>query len=146
IFAFVGARLAAGVVTFEDVGPLLKPRVVLIPHERPRLDGAAVIGTIPMLDVQYGNVWTDINGPLFDQLQPRVGDRFRVRVSRAGEIVFAGELPYVRTFGEVPKGAPLLYLNSLLSVSFALNMDDFAKKHRVSSGPDWSVRVEKVSR
>ena len=41
--------------------------------------------------------------------------------------------------------AALLYLNRLLSVSFALNMHDFAKKHRISSGPDWSVRVEKVS-
>jgi len=61
-------------------------------------------------------------------------------------MVFTGELPYVRTFGQVEDGAPLLYLNSLLSVSFALNMHDFAKKHHISSGPDWSVRVEKVAR
>ena len=60
--------------------------------------------------------------------------------------MFTGELPYLRTFGEVDAGAPLLYLNSLLSVSFALNMDDFAKKHGIASGPDWNVRVEKVSR
>jgi S-adenosylmethionine hydrolase len=39
----------------------------------------------------------------------------------------------------------LLYLNSLQSVSFALNMDDFAKKHGISSGVDWSVHVEKAS-
>ena len=82
---------------------------------------------------------------MFEKLKPSIGDRFKVKISRAGETVYAGELPYVRTFGQVEDGAPLLYLNSLLSVSFALNMHDFAQKHRISSGPDWSVRVEKVS-
>jgi S-adenosylmethionine hydrolase len=146
IYAFVGARLAAGIVAFDEVGPLLEPRVVMIAHERPRREGDAVIGTIPMLDVQYGNVWTNIEASLFDQLNPRFGERFHVRVARGGKTVFAGELPYVRTFGGVPRGAPLLYLNSLLSLSFALNMDNFAEKHGISSGPDWNVRVERVSR
>ena len=40
---------------------------------------------------------------------------------------------------------PLLYLNSLMSVSFALNMGDFAKKNAISYGAEWSVRLEKVS-
>src|SRR5258706_261730 len=38
IFAFVGARLAAGIVAFDDVGPLLEPRVVMLPYERPRIE------------------------------------------------------------------------------------------------------------
>jgi S-adenosylmethionine hydrolase len=145
IFAFVGARLAAGVVNFEDVGPLVEPRVVMLPYEHPRLEDAVAIGTIPILDFQYGNVWTNIDAPLFEKLGPRFGDRFRVTIARAGKVVFDGELPYVRSFGEVPRGAPLLYLNSLLSVAIGLNMDDFAKKHDISSGPDWSVRLAKVT-
>ena len=65
---------------------------------------------------------------------------------RAGREIYTGELPYVRTFGDVPEGAPLLYLNSLMNVSFALNQGDFAKSHGVACGADWSVRVEKVAR
>ena len=67
-------------------------------------------------------------------------------IARAGKVVYTGEMPYARTFGDVPKGAPLLYLNSLMNVSFALNMDDFAKKHGIASGAEWSVRVEKLKR
>ena len=145
IFAYVGARLAAEVVTFDDVGPSLEPRVVTLAYERPRFEGGVLIGTIPSLDFQYGNVWTSIDAGLFSKLEPRVGDRFRVRIARAGKTVFTGELPYARTFGEVREGAPLLYLNSLLNVSFALNMADFAKKHGISSGADWNVRIEKVA-
>ena len=146
IFTIVGARLASGMADFEDVGPLLKARIVMLVHQRPHLEGPAVVGAIPYLDFQYGNVWTNIEAPLFEQLAPRFGDRFRVTIAHEGKTVFTAELPYARTFGDVKEGAPLLYLNSLSNVSFALNMADFAKKHGISSGADWSVRLEKVAR
>jgi S-adenosylmethionine hydrolase len=144
IYAFVGARLAAGVVTFDGVGPTLEPRVVMLRYERPRVEGNALVGMIPFLDFQYGNVWTNLDADLFARLGGKVGDRFRVTIQQAGRTVFAGELPYARTFGDVAAGAPLLYLNSLLNVSFALNQGDFAKKHGIRSGAEWSVRIEKV--
>lgn len=144
VYAYVGARLAAGVIAFEDVGPLLAPQVVMLAYERPRLESGALVGTIPFLDFQYGNVWTNLDEALFAQLNPKLGDRFHVTIARAGQPIFAGDLPYARTFGDVPEGAPLLYLNSLMNVSFALNMGDFAKKHGVACGAEWSVRVEKL--
>ncbi len=144
VFAYVGAKLAAGVITFDDVGPLLEPKVVMLPYERPRVEGAALIGTIPALDFQYGNVWTNLDETLFGRLAPKFGEHFRVTIARAGKVVYTGELPYVRTFGDVPEGAPLLYLNSLMCVSFALNMGDFAKQQHIASGAEWSVRVERV--
>jgi len=105
-----------------------------------------LIGTIPALDFQYGNVWTNLDEALFSRLSPKLGERFRVTLARAGRVVYTGELPYVRTFGDVPDGAPLLYLNSLMNVSLALNRGDFAKEHHIASGAEWSVRVEKVAR
>ena len=145
IFALVGARLAGGGGGFDDIGPRREPRVVMLAYERPRREGQALVGTIPTLDFQYGNVWTNLDESLFRQLAPKFGDRFRVTVTRAGKLVFAGELPYTRTFGDVPEGAPLLYLNSLMNVSFALNVGDFARKHGIASGAEWGVRVEKIS-
>lgn len=144
IFAFVGARLAAGVVRFEDVGPELGRPAVMLGYERPRRDGPAVVGAIPSLDFRYGNVWTNLDEALFAQLAPKIGDRFRVTISRAGRRVFQGELPYARTFGDVPEGAPLLFMNSLMNVAFALNQGDFARAHGIASGAQWAVRVEKA--
>ncbi len=146
VYAFVGARLAAGAITFEEVGPALSPQVVSIPYERARLEGGVLVGTIPFLDFQYGNIWTNLNETLFAKLGAKFGDRLRVTVARAGNPVFTGEMPYVRTFGDVPEGSPLLYLNSLMNVSFALNQGDFAKAHGVACGAEWSVRVEKAPR
>lgn len=50
-------------------------------------------------------------------------------------------MPYARSFGDVPEGQPLLYLNSLLQVSVALNLGSFAKAHGIGSGAEWTLRV-----
>jgi S-adenosylmethionine hydrolase len=145
VYAFVGARLAAGVIRFQDVGPERPSQVVMIPYERPRLDGTALVGTIPFLDFQYGNVWTNLDEALFTRLAPKFGDRFRVTITRGGQAVFTGTMPYVRTFGDVAPGAPLLYLNSLMNVAFALNQGNFARQRAIASGGEWGVRLEKVA-
>lgn len=59
------------------------------------------------------------------------------------KLIFNGEMPFANTFGEVPEGQPMAYLNSLMNLSFALNMGDFSTKYGIKSGPDWKVRVEK---
>jgi len=144
VYAYTGAQLAAGVTTFEDIGPLLAPKVIELAYEKPRLEGGALIGTIPYLDFQFGNVWTNLDDALFARLAPKLGERFRVTIAHTGEVVYEGEMPYARTFGDVAEGAPLLYVNSLMNVSFALNQGDFVKRHGIACGAEWSVRVEKL--
>ena len=53
-------------------------------------------------------------------------------------------MPYANSFGEVPVGQPLLYLNSLLQVSFALNQGNFAATNHVASGSEWKVTVQRL--
>jgi S-adenosylmethionine hydrolase len=146
IYAYVGARLAAGVIAYGQVGPTLDARVVSLPYQKAARDGEAVVGTIPLIDFHYGNVWTNIPDSLFEALTPapRFGDTFAVAVSHDGKEVWRGVLPYVRTFGDVAEGEPLLYLNSLLQVAFALNRGSFSEKHGLASGGDWTVRIERA--
>lgn len=145
VYAYTGARLAAGVVTFEEVGPVLEAKVVALAHEKARREGAALIGTIPYLDFQFGNVWTNLGETLFAELGVQPGERLRVTIRRGSETVYEGEMPFARTFGDVPEGEPLVYLNSLLNVSLALNMGNFAERHGIGYGAEWSVRVEKAA-
>jgi hypothetical protein len=37
----------------------------------------------------------------------------------------------------------LLYLNSLDSVSLAINQQNFAKVHGIGSGPEWSIQIRR---
>ncbi len=144
VYAYTAARLAAGVISFEQVGPLrAKQEVVSIPYQKAELRGAVLTGTIPVLDVQYGNVWTNIPGDLFQQLHITFGEVMKVRILHQGKEVYTGEMPYTSTFGAVAVGQPLAYLNSLLQLSFALNQGDFAAVNKIGSGGEWQVEVKK---
>jgi len=143
VYAYTGARLAAGAITFEQVGKRLPARVVAIAYQKPAASGPAVQGCIAVLDVQYGNVWTNIPAGLVERIGVKKGSRVRVTISNAGKTVFTGAMPFVACFADVPEGQPLAYLNSLLELSLALNMGNFAKTHHIGSGPDWAVKVER---
>lgn len=145
VYAYTGARLAAGVISFEQVGPVLKQDIVRIPYQKAAVTGNAAYGAIPILDIQYGNVWTNIDKKMLGQLGIKVNDKVRVEIRHEGSLVYSGEMPFVNTFGDVPEGQPLAYFNSLMELSFALNMDSFSAVNKVLSGPEWSVKVEKVN-
>src|SRR5450631_3670567 len=143
VYAYTGARLAAGVIGFEQVGPLLPRQVVSIPYQKAILEGKKIKGTISILDVQYGNIWTNIPGDLFQQLNPAFGKMLHVALFHDGTRLYEGDMPYSATFGAVPPGKPLAYLNSLLQLSFALNQGSFAEVHKIGSGNGWTVEVSK---
>jgi len=144
VYAYTAARLASGVITFEQVGMKLPNEVIRIPFQQAMKEGNVLKGTISILDVQYGNIWTNIGGPLFNQLNIKYGDLLHVDIFHGKDKVYSGDMPYCQTFGAVDKGKPLAYLNSLLQLSFALNQDDFAKTYSVASGNDWRVEVHPV--
>jgi len=146
VYAYTGARLAAGVITFEQVGPRLEPTVVMIAYEKARFENGVVHGNIPILDVQYGNIWTNIDEATFKQLGIEYGAMISVQIKNAGRIVYTGRMPYVRTFGEAPVGRTLLYINSVLNVSLAINQNSFAKIYKIGSGPGWQARIKKAEK
>jgi S-adenosylmethionine hydrolase len=143
VYSYTAARLAAGVITFEQVGPELPKQVVSIPYQKSVFEGGKLKGTIDIHDVQYGNIWTDISEGLVKQLNPKYGDLLHLKIFNKGKLVHESDAPYSETFGSVPEGKPLVYLNSLMQLSFALNMGSFADTYKIGSGADWSVEVTK---
>ncbi|MBP4059912.1 MULTISPECIES: S-adenosyl-l-methionine hydroxide adenosyltransferase family protein [Aeromonas] len=144
VYAYTGARLASGAISFEQVGPKLPAEVVTIPYQPAVVEQDGTLkGTIPILDVQYGNVWTNIDEALLGKAGIHKGDNACIRISEGDALKYEGKAPYVSSFGDVPEGQPLVYLNSLLQVSVALNMDSFAAKHQVQSGANWQISLKK---
>jgi S-adenosylmethionine hydrolase len=141
VYSYAAAHLASGQTSFEDIGPELPAEVVTIDYQQPQLQGDTVAGNIPTLDVQYGNVWTNIDRATFEQLGVEMGTELEVRIFHEDAEVFAGAMPYVSTFGDVPEGEPLLYMNSIDNLAAAINWGDFAGTHGIGSGPEWRIEV-----
>jgi len=141
VYAFTGARLAAGIISFEQVGRELPARVVSIAYQDASYENGRISGNIPILDPQYGNVWTNIGRELFDRLGLSTGALVRIRIREGTEVKLEMRMPVHATFGDVAVGEPLLYLNSLGRVAFALREGNFAAAYGIGSGPEWSVRI-----
>ncbi|SHG58643.1 SAM hydrolase/SAM-dependent halogenase family protein [Pedobacter caeni] len=141
VYAYTAARLAAGTISFEQVGKQLPDQVVSISYQKALMENGRIKGNIPVLDVQYGNVWTNIGAELLNQLGVKYGDQLHLAVYHLDKKIYEGNMPYHATFGEVQEGKPLAYLNSLLELSFAINQGNFAAEHQVQSGNEWKVEV-----
>ncbi|MYM36006.1 DNA-directed RNA polymerase subunit delta [Duganella sp. FT50W] len=147
VYAYVGARLASGAISFEQVGPLLpSDAVIKIAYQKAALSDGKLRGIIPVLDVKYGNVWTNIPKALFEQLGVKEHERVRVRFFHNKKLVHTVVAPYEHTFGGVAKGQPVVYLNSLLDVAVALNQGNYAAKNKIDSGVEWEVEVSKAGK
>lgn len=143
VYVYTAARLATGKITFEQVGKKLPNKVVEIPYQKATINGKTVSGNIPMLDVQYGNVWTNINRDTVKSLNLKKGDILTVEIFNNNKSVYKKDIPFVNSFGDVADGKPLVYFNSLDNISFALNMDNFAEKNKISYGGEWTVKIIK---
>ncbi len=145
VYAYTGARLAAGVINFSQVGPLLPKEIVSIEHQQPRVEDGAVYGNLPVLDVQYGNVWTSIQQDLLKEAQIELGDTVYIAIYEGDVLRLELEVPYVESFGSVAMGQPLLYVNSLLNVSLALNQGSFAQRYSIGSGALWKIELKECT-
>ncbi len=143
VYAFTAARLAAGVISFEQVGRELPADVVRIPYEHAAFADGVVRGNIQTDDGNYGNIWTNVDRATFAKLEVKPGEILDVKILKSGQEVLKLEVPLVHTFGEVAVGKPLLYLNSLDSVSLAINQQNFAKTYGIGSGPAWNIEIRR---
>ena len=143
VYAYTGARLASGVISFEKVGPVLPKQVVKIPYQKPVFENGVIKGNIPVLDIQYGNVWSNIDGKTFKKLNAKRGDKLHVSVYNEAKLVFEGDVVLSNTFSDVKVGENLGYMNSLLNFSLGINQENFSEKYKVYSGASWMMKVQK---
>lgn len=145
IFAFTGARLASGRITFEQLGDRVDPgTVVEMPCSDPYVDKGAVHGTIEILDVRFGNLWTNISRPLFTRLEIGCGDKVEITIKYNGLTIYENSMIFGRSFADTLEGQPLIYVNSLDHMGVALNQKSFAKEYGIGTGGSWSISIRKA--
>ena len=140
VYAYTGARLAAGVISFEEVGKLLAGSVRRMEYGKASVKGNRVSGNIPILDVHYGNVWTNVNRDVLFKISPEVLEPIWVEITKGKKTVFKEQIPFVNTFGQVEVGKPVIYINDLLNAALAINQGDFAATNNIRSGTDWNIQ------
>jgi len=136
VFSPAGAVLAAGRASPHQAGVPVR-ELVGRTRAAPTFDGRTFSGTVELLDKSFGNVWTDLGRARLEEAFPTWPAHLRVRVGDHDL-----QVPLVRTFGDVPEGEPLAYLNSRDRLSLAVNQGSFAGRFGVQAGDP--IRVSAV--
>lgn len=147
IYAYTGARLAAGVIDFAGVGPQMDVNeIVEVPIVEPSITGDTVSGTIDVLDVRFGSLWSNISRELFLKLGINHGSGVEITIENGSRVVYKNILVYAKSFADVHTGESLLYANSVDCMAVAINQGSFAKAYNIGTGTEWKISIRKAPR
>ncbi|OCA82218.1 DNA-directed RNA polymerase subunit delta [Bacillus sp. FJAT-27225] len=145
VYAYTAAKLASGVIAFEQIGPEISvDSINQLFKLEPSLEEGTLIGNIDILDVRFGNLWTNIDRTLFNQLEVRHGDSFEVIIQNDIRQVYKNIMTYGRSFADSHLGEPLLFINSLDKIGVAINQGSFANAYHIETGAKWKISIRKI--
>jgi S-adenosylmethionine hydrolase len=126
IFSPAGAHLARG-DDWTTVGPEVEvSKLVRLDITPAKLDERGLSGEVIATDGPFGNLVTNIDGDDFLKLGYARGQTAHVTIGKS-----AMDIPFVRTFSDVPLKKPLLYIDSRGHIALAVNQGSFAATYAV---------------
>lgn len=145
IYAYNGARLASGEITFEDLGKeVSKSSLVTFEISDAQRENGVLHGSIDVLDIRFGSLWTNIPSLFLHEEKINLGDDLQVTIFHSGKKVYQNILKYVKSFTDVYVGEPLVYINSLINIGVAVNEDSFSELYHIGAGLDWIIEIRKA--
>lgn len=148
VYAYTGARLASGVISYEEVGKELPLSEIVeldvVETEYNQVE-KSVTGCVDILDVRFGSLWTSISRDDFYLLNPEFGKRYEVSIFHEHMLVYQNQVVYQHSFAEVAIGSPLLYINSVYRLGIAINQGSFARAYNVGTGTNWKIRIRAIN-
>lgn len=145
VYAYTGARLASGIIDFEGVGPEISVDEILELSTVPAtIEHDIVSGTIDVLDIRFGSLWTNIPRIMFKELNVQFGQRVEITIVHEHRIIYKNILTYAKSFADVSIGETLLYTNSLDHMAVAINQGSFAKAYNVGTGTNWKITIRRA--
>jgi S-adenosylmethionine hydrolase len=139
IFSPAGAHLARG-DDWASVGPELDvSKLVRLDIVPAKLDDRGLSGEVIATDGPFGNLVTNVSGEDFLKLGYPRGRSVHVTIGK-NEM----DIPFVRTFSDVPLKQPLLYIDSRGRLGIAVNQGSFAATYGVK--PPVTILIPRVNK
>ena len=141
IFSPVGAHVVRG----EDpaqVGPAIDlSTLARLQVRKATVDEHGLTATVIDTDGPFGNLVTNVTRADFAKLGYNLGDR--VKFTLAGKPL---EIPFVKTFSDVPLGHPLFYIDSRGRLGLAVNQGSFVKRFAVKVPAELNIPAKAQAR
>jgi S-adenosylmethionine hydrolase len=146
VYAYTGAQLASGKLSFEEVGNLLSvERIVEFDDIPATLEDGVIRGSIDILDVRFGSLWTNISRAMFEELHIQPRELVELSIYNGSIRIYQNRVTYGNTFADVNVGEIICYVNSMDHMAIAINQGNFAKAYNVGTQQPWRIEFRKVN-
>ena len=146
LFGYCAAKLAANVITYEEVGPAYPVSDIVICEEydlKPVVQNGHLNGFVMTGEKHFGGISLNIRNEQLEEAGIALNDPVLVEIRHQGKAAYRGTMRYVKSFGYVEVGEPLLYKGSSGYVAIDLNQGNFIKTYGIGTGKEWTVTVTK---
>jgi S-adenosylmethionine hydrolase len=134
IFSPAAAHLARG-DDWTNAGPVLDvATLVQLNLHGATTDAQGLHGNVIGTDGPYGNLVLNVQADAFNTLGYRIGDVVPVTLNGRPY-----KFPFVKTFGDVPLGKPLFFIDSRGRLSLGINQGNFAQSYKVTRPSELSI-------
>lgn len=143
LFGFCAARLASGIISFEEVGEKYNIEdIKKFELQKIVKDSDSISGIIEINDPNFGNAWSNVPLGDFKELFDYEDD-VNVQIVHNEDTLFNQKVKFVKAFGDVNQGEPLIYNNELGKISIALSQGSFMEKYSVYHGNEYKIKFTK---
>lgn len=146
IFAYCGARLAAGVITYEEVGEEYPvDEIIMNPIYKAVVEEGKITGNITGGGESFGNVETTIRNDELDEAGFKIGDDLHIVIieDETQKCIFDEKVAYEKSFGYVPIGKAVLFKDLASFVSVGLNQKSFADTYGILAEKVYTITIKK---
>jgi S-adenosylmethionine hydrolase len=142
LYAYVGARLASGMLKLSEIGEHCSDESVhALDLPGVEIKDHLIIGSIEIFDERYGSVWSSIPVEHFKAFNPEFGHSYRVKILDQDTVIYDQKVVYGHAFTAVNVGETLLYVSSLNRMALALNQGSIKDYLNLTQGMRFEIDV-----
>ncbi len=144
VYALTGAKLASGTISFTEVGSTVNLASVTELETGEIVTGKNYVqGSIDILDIRFGSLWTNIPRDTFLSIGFTYGERVEVIIRNDTILAYNNRITYGRSFADVHVSEQLIYVNSVYNMAVAINQGNFARAYNIGTGRHWTIQFGK---
>ncbi|WP_410035090.1 S-adenosyl-l-methionine hydroxide adenosyltransferase family protein [Anaerococcus kampingiae] len=143
VYAYNGAKLASDEGYYHFLKEISLDELVYSPIKDAVFKDGVIEGTIDILDIRFGSLWTNIPLDLLKKADIKQGDAIKVTIFYKNIKKYENQMTFGHSFADVGLGETIAYINSLINLGIAINQASFSDTYQIGTGADWTIFIKK---
>lgn len=143
VYAYNGAKLASDEGYYHFLKEISLDELVYSPIKEAKIEDGVIEGTIDILDIRFGSLWTNIPLDLLKKADIKQGDPIKVTIFYKNIKKYENQMTFGHSFADVGLGETIAYINSLINLGIAINQASFSDTYQIGTGADWTIFIKK---